>query len=277
MVGRELCQVLKKGGFVFGTCLEGYGQPRWPRYTAQIGLDFVFLDTEHTPLDLETLAWAVQDYAAQSIAPLVRIPSVSASLGAKALDLGAHGVVAPYIETVTQVKEMIGAIKYRPLKGEALDKVLNRENSLSDETAAYLAEFNQDAVLWIMIESPAGADKLDEILSLGGVDGVLIGPHDLSVSCGVPEQYEHPRFIERVERVIRVCKNHSISVGIHISWGDLEYERIWIQKGCNIVLHSSDTFCFASNMARELNGLREDIDLNTKSSTAINGRKGHAV
>jgi 2-keto-3-deoxy-L-rhamnonate aldolase RhmA len=277
MIGRELCQVLKKGEIVFGTCLEGYGQPRWPRYFAQMGLDYVFLDTEHTPLNLETLAWAAQAYAAQSIAPLVRIPSVSASLGAKALDLGAHGVVAPYIETVTQVKEMIGAIKYRPLKGEALDKVLNRENSLSVETAPYLAEFNQDAVLWIMIESLAGADKLDEMLSVKGLDGVLIGPHDLSISCGVPEQYEHPRFIERVEQVIRVCIKHSISVGIHVSWGDLEYERTWIQKGCNIVLHSSDTFCFASNMAREINILREDADPNTKSSTAIDGRKGHAV
>jgi 2-keto-3-deoxy-L-rhamnonate aldolase RhmA len=276
MKGRELGQALRKGDLVFGTCLEGYGQPRWPRYFDQIGLDYVFLDTEHTPQNIETIAWAAQAYAALGIAPLVRVPKISASLAAQTLDLGAHGVVVPYIETVAQVKEIVGAVKYRPLKGSALEKFLQK-NSLNEETTKYLAEYNLDAVLWIMIESLAGIDKLDEMLSIKGCDGVLIGPHDLSLSCGVPEQYEHPRFFERVEQVIRVCKKHSISVGIHVSWGDLEYERTWIQKGCNIVLHSSDTFCFASNMAREINGLREDVDLNTKSSTAIDGRKGHAV
>ena len=278
MNGRELRHALSEGELVFGTCLEGYGQPRWPRYFTQIGLDFVFMDTEHTPQNLETVAWAAQAYAAQGIAPLVRIPTVSASLAAKALDLGAHGVVAPYIETATQLKEVIGAVKYRPLKGHSLDKVLNQENSLNDETSAYLVELNQDAVLWIMIESLAGVANLDQMLVYEGVDGVLIGPHDLSVSCGIPEQYEHPKFIKPVDQVIRICKEHSISVGIHVSWGDLEYERTWMQKGCNIVLHSSDTFCFASNMARELNVLREGVeDLNTKPSTAIDGRKGHAV
>jgi 2-keto-3-deoxy-L-rhamnonate aldolase RhmA len=277
MKGRDLVRALNEGEIIYGTCLEGYGQPRWPRYFDQIGLDYVFLDTEHTPQNRETVAWTVQAYAALGIAPLVRIPNVSASLAAQTLDLGTHGIVAPYIETVDQVKEMVGAVKYRPLKGDALEKLLNQKNSLNEKTSNYLTEYNQDAVLWIMIESLAGITELDEMLSIKGIDGVLIGPHDLSVSCGVPEQYEHPRFIESVERVIRLCKEHSISVGIHVSWGDLVYERTWIQKGCNIVLHSSDTFCFASNLARELNALREDTDLNIEPSTTIDGRKGHAV
>ena len=112
---------MKKGDIDFGTCLEGYGQPRWPRYFAQIGLDYVFLDTEHTPQYLETVALAAQAYSALRFAPLVRILSTSAILAAQTLDLGAHGVVAPYIETVAQVKEMVGAVKCRPLKGDALD------------------------------------------------------------------------------------------------------------------------------------------------------------
>jgi 4-hydroxy-2-oxoheptanedioate aldolase len=277
MIGRELCQALKKSDIVFGTCLEGYGQPRWPRYFSQIGLDYVFLDTEHTPQNLKTIAWAAQAYSALGIAPLVRIASASASLAAQTLDLGAHGVVAPYIETVDQVKEMVGAVKYRPLKGDALEKTLNQEELLKGETAEYLAEYNQDAVLWIMIESLTGVAVLDEMLSVGGVDGVLIGPHDLSVSCQIPEQYEHPKFIDLVEKVIGVCKGHSVSVGVHVSWGDLEYERNLMDKGCNIILHSSDTFCFASNMARELSALREGVDLQIKPLTTVDGRKGHAV
>lgn len=111
-----------------------------------------------------------------------------------------HGEVAPYIETVAQVKEMVGAVKYRPLKGDALDKILNKENLLNGETGEYLAEYNQDAVLWIMIESLAGTDKLDARFSIGGVDGVLIGPHELSVSCEIAEQYDIPDLLKALNR-----------------------------------------------------------------------------
>ena len=139
MKTKELQQILAKGGRVYGTCIEGYGHPKWPGCFARLGLDFVFMDNEHNPLNRETMAWAAQAYAANGIPPLVRIPDRSPAQAAMAMDLGAHGVIVPYVETVEQTKGVVGAVKYRPLKGEALDAVLNEGKFPSEETGPLLA------------------------------------------------------------------------------------------------------------------------------------------
>lgn len=259
MRGQELRKALKSGEIVLGTLLEGCGHPTWPRFFSKIGLDYVFLDTEHPPLNPETVSWAAQAYAAWDVAPLVRIPIPAASYATRALDLGAHGVIVPYVETVAQVKEMIGAVKYRPLKGEAIQNAVAEGVFPSDDTYNFLADFNQDSVLIIMVESPAGISNLGEFLSLGNVDGVLIGPQDLSISIGVPEQYDNPRFAAAVEEIIQTCQDHGVSVGIHVAFNELEYELNWINKGCNIILHRSDTILIASNLAREFQTLKDMI------------------
>src|SRR5690606_24051230 len=194
MRGRDLRQALRAGRRVYGIAVEGYGQPRWPRFFSGRGLDFVFMDNEHTPLNRETMAWAAQAYAAQDIAPLLRIPELSASLAAIGVDLGAHGIIAPYVETVEQVKALIGAVRYRPLKGAAMQQMLDGGSAPCHKTADYQHGYSPDAVLIIMIESTASIANLPALLAPSGVDGVLIGPHDLSISLGIPEQYDDPRF-----------------------------------------------------------------------------------
>jgi 4-hydroxy-2-oxoheptanedioate aldolase len=131
-----------------------------------MGLDFVFLDTEHNPLDRETCAWAAQAYAANNVAPLLRIPEPSAILAAMALDAGAPGVIAPYVETVEQVRARVGAVKYRPLKGVALQSILREGKIPSPETSIYLERFNADSVLVIMIESAEGVARMRFSLGL---------------------------------------------------------------------------------------------------------------
>lgn len=260
MRGRDLREALRAGRRVYGTAIEGYGQPRWPRFFCNLGLDFVFMDNEHTPLNRETMAWAAQAYAANGIAPLLRIPELSPSLAAIGVDLGAQGIIAPYVETVEQVKALIGAVKYRPLKGAALQQMLDGGDGPSAETAAYLPGYNPDAVLIIMIESPAGVANLSALLALGGVDGVLIGPHDLSISLGIPEQYEHPRFAEAMREIIRQCKAHEVGVGLHYVSGPTERYLEWISWGFNLICHRSDTLFVARGIQDELGGLRAALD-----------------
>lgn len=278
MDGNDLRIALGHRDYVFGTALEGYGHARWPRYFSKVGLDFVFMDTEHSPNNRETIAWATQLYAALGIAPLVRISEASPSEAAQMLDLGAHGVVVPYVESLSQVKDMVGAIKYRPMKGKALTTAMQTGSFENESTRKYLEDFNQDAVLLVMIESRTGLDNLGSCLSFGNVDGVLIGPHDLSVSIGFPEQYDHPEFKKCAHRIVQICNQIGVSVGIHISWGDIKDELYWINNGCNIVLHSSDTVCIASNLSRELGLIRQSLDLGEKVNLANEfGLKGHSA
>ncbi len=277
MRGSELREALRAGRRVYGTAIEGYGQPRWPRFFGGLGLDFVFMDNEHTPLNRETMAWAAQAYAAQGIAPLLRIPELSASLAAIGVDLGAHGIIAPYVETVEQAKALIGAVKYRPLKGAALQHILDSGVAPSDETAAYLPGYNPDAVLIVMIESPAGIANLPALLSLGGIDGVLIGPHDLSISSGIPEQYDHPLFAASLQEIIAQCQRYSVGVGIHYVSGPTERYLEWASWGFNLICHRSDTLYVARGIQEDLGGIRAALDGGGAAGDADRiGGTGHA-
>jgi 4-hydroxy-2-oxoheptanedioate aldolase len=257
MRGKELRQALTNGQLVYGTCLVGYRQPVWPKMVAQTGLDFVFLDSEHAPQNRETMAWVTQAYAANGVAPLLRIPEPSPTYAAMGLDLGAHGIIVPYVETVAQVKSLVGAVKYRPLKGAALQTAINEGEFPNEETATYLKNFNPDAVLIIMIESPAGVENLPDLLAQGGVDAVLIGPHDFSVSHGVPEALDHPVFNEAAKKVVQLCREHNVGVGIHCINGDLALQMRWIDWGCNFIMHGSDTLFIVKALRQEIGQLKE--------------------
>lgn len=278
MLGRELKQALQNGKRVYGIALEGYGQARWPKFFANLGIiDYVFMDSEHSPNNRETIAWAAQCYTAYGIAPLLRIPDISASEAAMGLDAGAHGIIVPYVETLAQVKKMVGAVKYRPLKGKALQTVLNLNQFPSEETKTYLPEFNPDAFLVIMIESPEGIENLEEILSFGGVDAVLVGPHDLSISLGIPEQYDNPLFVDSVSQIIAICQSHEVAVGMHLMFGTLDQTIRWVQRGFNFVSVRGDTLFIANSTQHELTTIQEIVDSEKQNSrTKDIGASGHS-
>ncbi len=240
--------------------MEGYGQPRWPAYFSGLGLDFVFLDGEHTPLNLETMAHACQSYAARQVAPLLRIPEPAPVWAYKALDMGAHGIIVPYVETVAQVKAMVGAVRYRPLKGAALQAVLDRKQFPSEDLPAYLDKFNEDSLLILMIESPTGVKNLPDLLAVEGVDAVLVGPHDMSVSSGVPEQYDSPEFEAQVRALVNICRDRGVAAGVHCIVPDPELALRWAGFGCNLIMYTSDTMFIIDGVKRGLQRMREALD-----------------
>ena len=231
----------------------------WPPVVARAGLDFVFLDTEHNALERQTVSWMCRAYGAAGLATLVRIPAPDPYQAAMALDGGADAVLAPYIETPEQVRALRGAVRLRPLKGERMEEGLNEAGALDPETSRYLEERNAGRSLLINIESVPGIERLDEILGAGGVDGVIVGPHDLSVNLGIPEQYHHARFEEAVRTVLEACLRHGVSMGVHAFWDSLEQQIAWARAGANIVLHSADLLLFHRALCRDLEQIRRAL------------------
>ncbi len=219
------------------------------------GVDFVFIDSEHTPLGRETLAWISQACTALNLPPVIRIPCPDPYEACKVLDAGAAGIIAPYIETADQVRTLMGAVRYRPLKGARLQAALHDANSLETELCDYLDERNKDTILIANIESTPAIDNLDEILAVGALDSVLIGPHDLSCSLGIPEQYSHPSFIEAVSTIFRKARKHGCGAGLHW-WKGVHDETAWAQAGANLIMHSTDITLVAQHLQSELNALR---------------------
>lgn len=222
------------------------------------GLDFAFIDNEHISMNRADLGKLCEVIKSYGISPIVRIPSPDRYLASQAIDAGATGVVAPYLESVEQIRDLVGAVKYKPLKGQLLERVLKGEETLTEKTQSYIERVNAGNMAIANIESVPAMDKLDEMLSVPGLDAVFIGPHDLSVSLGHPEEYDHPVFEASVKKIIQIARGKGLAIGIHFS---LEPQRQikWVKEGANIIVHSFDITLFTQRLIHDMNIIKEGV------------------
>jgi 2-keto-3-deoxy-L-rhamnonate aldolase RhmA len=273
--GIDLGKALRAGVRVYGTCVISPA-PQWPRMIAKTGLDFVFIDTEHIVLDRAQLSWMCQTYAGLGMAPIVRIPAPDPYLATQMVDAGAVGVIVPYVESVSQVHDLRGAVKLRPLKGNRLSRVLSGEEQLSQEERQYLTDYNQGNLCIVNIESIPALNALDEILAVPDIDALLIGPHDLSINLGIAEQYDHPRFEEAVQTVFRKGRNAGVGVGMHYSGSDGKQKLSkWAEWGMNLIIHSSDLCIVGNTLKQDISDFRTEPGDAGKPSTNASAAELH--
>ena len=253
----SLKKKLNSGKRIYGTAIVS-SSSMWAEVVRQANLDFVFIDTEHIPLGRETLSNMCTIYSAMGIPPIVRIPSPDPYIACTALDGGASAILAPYVETVDQVKGLVGAVKYRPLKGKKLQQILDGNETMDEKLKNYVDERCKDNLLFINIESQPAIDNLPQLLSVPGLDGVIIGPHDLSCSIGLPEEYNNPVFEEVVSGIINECNKRNLGIGIHLS-EEPEQQVKWARAGVNIILHSSDISLFGKALNQDLSIIKTEL------------------
>ena len=274
MNGIELGKAFHAGEQTYGTAVLS-PSPVWIPVLKDAGLDFVFIDNEHTPMDREKVAWMCQAYRAIGVAPLVRIPSPDTFLTTMALDAGAVGVVVPYVESPEQIKALRGAVKYRPLKGRRLQEILDGEQPLNPGLGEYLAKFNEGNLLIVNIESTPAMENLEALVNSPGLDAVFVGPHDLSVSLEVAEDYGHAKMLSAMKRIIDVCRDANIGVGVHLSKGDtIDFQIELAELGANILMHSIDISLFVHALRCDFEKFRQATG---QSGTAATGSGGFTV
>ena len=193
--------------------------------------------------------------SATGVVPIVRVPIPSSHYITQALDAGAQGILAPYCETVEEVVEVVGAAKWRPLKGAFLDRVMSKGEFPSEESKRYLEARNIDSVCIVGIESVPAIDNLDDILNVEGIDGIFVGPNDLSITLGVPDQYDHPKYEEALRTVIAKCQAHNVPVLIHHQ--TVELTTKWLREGARFVLFSTDSRQMHTGMQSEFGQIKE--------------------
>lgn len=268
MNGSDLVAALRAGRPVVGTLVVS-PSPHWPAAVATIGLDFVFIDTEHIALDRAQLAWMCRTYDALGLAPIVRIASPDPFLATMALDGGARGIVAPYVETADEVRRLVGAVKLRPLKGRLLQQALFDGAPLPGRLRTYLDAAGGGNALAVNVESRPALEALDDILSVAGLDAVLVGPHDLSCSLGVPEAYDDPAFLAAVDDIIVRARGRGVGVGVHAfdpAMADLE--EAWIRRGANLILHAADLTSFVAALRARVAVVRRTAGLADEGAAA---------
>jgi len=249
-----LHEKLEKNGRLFGTFVQNMVNPAWAAFFTPKMFDFAVFNAEHNHLDMADFLPLALALKLKGVNPLMRVHTRDPEMVAKACDSGYDGVVLPYVEDIDELRRCILRGKHRPLNGAAADRFLATGEYPSDKTKRYIEEKNRHIFIAAMIESVDAIEKLDAICSTKGVDAVFVGPNDLSVSMGVPEERDNPDFVAAMQRIIDTAAKHGIPAGGHFS--NPAHTRRQIEQGARFVPHSSDVrtieFGFPRSVAEAL-------------------------
>lgn len=167
-----------------------------------IGFDFVLIDAEHGPLDLETCEQMIRAADVVNITPLVRIAMNIQQNILRFLDMGALGVQLPLLNNKADVENVVRSVKYRPEGRRGLAGVRANSWSLAGPLGEYVQEANRETLVIVQIETMEAVDNLKEILTVPNIDVVFIGPNDLSQAMGYPGQMKHPEVQGLIDRLV---------------------------------------------------------------------------
>lgn len=236
--GRVLRDKLTRGERVFGTFVQYTVNPAIVDVVPEGALDFVIVSAEHNALDLADFLPLRYALAAKGIAVLARTHSREPDDVAKVCD-SFDGAVVPYVEDVEHARRLAAAAVYRPLKGAALERVLNENKWPSEATRAYVHDQRcADTVFVPMIESVRGVENLEAICSIPGVHAVFVGPNDLTTNMGIPNEYDHPDLIAMLERIIDTADRKHVAAGCW--FGKREQMLRTIRQGARFNCFSND-------------------------------------
>ena len=176
---------------------------------AYTGLDYVIIDMEHSPIAAEHAAELVGVAAGAGMAPFVRVDAIQRSPVLKMLDVGAAGLIVPGVETVDEVKKLVEFAKFAPLGNRGYcpsrDGGWGMADCYSGGMTGYMAEANGSTLLIPQCETAGCLENIEEIVAVEGIDGIFIGPFDLSIALGIPGDFKNPAHIAAVKRVREAC------------------------------------------------------------------------
>lgn len=230
------------------------------------GFDFFIVDTEHSPYDLPQITACCCAAEARGITPLARISQITRGTVLKALDAGAKGLIVPGIQTVEEVRQLIEYGKYPPIGNRGFCPTRccgwGYDGSMAQGIRVYLEQCNQDTMLIPQCETVGCLEHLEEIVALEGVDGIFIGPFDLSVALGKPGQFEDEEVKQAFARVLTVCRRAGKPV--YIFAPNTAAGQLRLAQGFDGVCCSADLNFMADAMLDAVHKLRDTSEEETK-------------
>ena len=220
---------------------------------ANQGFDSVTVDMQHGVIDYQVAVTMLQGISTTGAMPMARVPWNDPARLMKILDAGAYGVICPMVNTRAEAEALVRACKYPPRGYRSWGPVRASIYAGAD----YGDHANDDIVVMPMIETAEAMKNLDDILSVPGVDGVYVGPSDLSLALGLKprlDQTDAP-VVEAQQKIAEACKRHGVVAGIHNSTA--AYALKMIAQGYQFVTLASDSRHMAMKAAEEVAVVRK--------------------
>lgn len=228
---------LAEGELTLGSWIT-LGHPAIAEIMAASGFEFVVVDLEHSVIGIAEAANLIRVIDLAGASPLVRTTSNDPDQIKRVMDAGAHGVIVPMIKSAEEARRAVDAVYYPPRGTRGVG--LARAQGYGTTFPEYCRWLEQEAVVIVQIEHIDAVRDLDEILSVDGVDGYIIGPYDLSASMGLAGQLDHPSVVAALRRVGEVAALRRKSGGVHLVEPDPAKLSALIDQGFTFIVYSVD-------------------------------------
>ena len=221
------------------------------------GFDWLTIDMEHSPISIETIMNLIGHIQGNGMQALVRVSKNEEVAIKRVLDAGADGVIVPMIRNKEEAIQAVSFVKYPPLGKRGVG--LNRAQKYGTAFDTYQDWIKNNAVVIAQIEHIDAVNNLEEIFSVPGIDGIIVGPYDLSASMGFPGEYEREDVKKALDRIDVVAKKLNKPLGFHIVESDHSKVLEKINKGYSFLAFSLDFFFLGDKARSEMDLLKEKL------------------
>ena len=224
---------------------------------AKSGFDWLVVDMEHSALSFNQAQEIIRVINLCNVTPLVRVMENNSELIKRYMDIGAHGVIIPMVNSKSDAEKAVNAVKYPPIGTRGVG--LSRAQNYSLDLESY-REWNQkNSIVIVQIEHIKGVENLQSIIDVDGVDGLIVGPYDLSASLGHPGEFEHPLVRDTFKTIITAIKKSAKPWGYHVVEPNIEAALVKLNQGYKFVAFGVDFLLFSINCRDKMNLLRKEI------------------
>jgi 2-dehydro-3-deoxyglucarate aldolase/4-hydroxy-2-oxoheptanedioate aldolase len=234
-------------GYLSGMMVFEFFSTGMPAIAASAGADFLMYDMEHTGIGFETLKAQMAACRGLDIAPLVRVPTTEGNTIGQALDIGAHGVMVPMVETAQQARDLVRCAYYPPqgVRGTAFG--IAHDDYSQDAPAQIMKQANQRTLVIAMIETATGLANVEEIAAVDGIDVLWLGHFDLTSSMGIAGQLENPEYLAAIARIVAAAKAQNKMAG-YMAMND-KFAREYWAHGFRMLAYGLDHVLLRSALA----------------------------
>lgn len=226
-----------------------------------VGLDYVVIDTEHGPYDTENMINLIRGAELSNITPFVRVANTDHKEIQRCLDQGAQGIIIPMLNTLEDFKKVVSLAKYKPIGNRGFAGVRSNaygyDENIKDSIQEFMKKCNDEVLVLPQCETVDALEIIEEVVALDGIDGIFVGPFDLSISLGVPVQFDHPKFISAIHRILNACKKSEKFAIIYAS--DVLGVKDAFEKGFDSVAYNIDASVFIDGYKSKMNEIRSTI------------------
>ena len=231
---------LNNGEYVYGL-FSKTSDPMFIEIMGIAGFDFVILDTEHGPTDIEHQQNNIRSCECRGLLPVIRVPYIDDNTIGKAFDIGAQGIQVPQVRTVEDVERIVKYARFHPYGERGVCRFVRAADYSALDRNLYF-EKSKELLVILQLEGQEAIKNLSSILEIEGYDIIFIGPYDLSQSLGVTGQIDHPKVISAMEEIVKKAREKGVIVGTFTD----TYEMVekWKTAGIQYISYSTDSGVF---------------------------------